>query len=63
MRSVSATRVCIASAGWQQVKISRTRTLGGRDRLVGWDLGVAVSQGFLRLAVDDGGRVAVGAGR
>src|SRR5215472_6028694 len=37
--------------------------LGGRDRLVGWDLGVAVSQGFPRLAVDEGGRAAVGAGR
>ena len=26
MRSVSATRVSIASAGWQQVKISRSRS-------------------------------------
>jgi hypothetical protein len=36
---------------------------GGRDRLVGWELGVAVSLGFRGLAVDGGGRVAVGAGR
>src|SRR5262249_1723535 len=39
------------------------RALGGRDRLVGWDLGVAVSLGFPGLAVDGGGRAAVGAGR
>jgi hypothetical protein len=27
----------------------------GRDRLAGWDLGAAVSLGFPRLAVDEGG--------
>lgn len=36
---------------------------GGRDRLAGWDLGVAVSLGFPRLAVDGGGRAAARAGR
>jgi hypothetical protein len=41
----------------------RRGVLGGRDRLVGWDLGVAVSLGFPRLAVDEGGRAAAGAGR
>jgi len=41
----------------------RRGVLGGRDRLVGWDLGVAVSLGFPRSAVDEGGRAAVGAGR
>jgi hypothetical protein len=41
----------------------RPDVLGGRDRLMGWDLGGAVSQGFLRLAVDEAGRAAVGAGR
>jgi hypothetical protein len=41
----------------------RRGVLGGRDRLVGWDLGVAVSLGFPGLAVDEGGRAAVGAGR
>jgi hypothetical protein len=41
----------------------RRGVLGGRDRLVGWDLGVAVSLGFPQLAVDEGDWAAVGAGR
>jgi hypothetical protein len=50
---------------WRDVQPAGRRpgVLGGRDRLVGWDLGVAVSLGFPRLAVDEGGRAAVGAGR
>jgi hypothetical protein len=41
----------------------RPGVLGGRDRLVGWDLGVVVSLGFPRFAVDEGARAALRAGR